>query len=252
MDILTHFFQTLNTDDWLLALLWIIVSFLQGLCGMGSAMIAIPLMTLMMPVHAAILTCCVSGPFANILMVILHGRHANFQSLWKLVAFTIPGGILGVWIITQVSGTTLQLILATVLFIFLLWQYYGKISKGREHLGLCALSGTAAGLFGASIAIDGPAVAAYGLYAQWKPREFLGTLALFFLLRGFIAFGMQYSAGLYTPEIWHCVAIVVPSSYLGLLLSFPFAKKINPELFRTAVKAIIFLCALMSTIKVIF
>ena len=86
---------------------------------------------------------------------------------------------------------------------------------------------------------------AYGLYAGWTPRIFLGTLGIFFIIRASLTCVLQAGAGLYTPEVLRYAAYGLPATVLGTLCAFPVARKINPERFRTVLRGIIAAAALV-------
>ena len=97
---------------------------------------------------------------------------------------------------------------------------------------LGAAAGFGAGLLGTAISFDGPPAGAYGLYMGWKPRVFLGTLGVFFVIRGAFTVILQACAGFYTPEVLGYVYYGAPGVVLGTLLSFPVADRIPQGAFR--------------------
>ena len=90
-----------------------------------------------------------------------------------------------------------------------------------------------------------PPVGAYGLYAGWAPRVFLGTLGVFFIIRASLTCVLQAGAGLYTPEVLRYAAYGLPATVLGTLCAFPFVKRINPEPFRKVLQGIIAIAAIV-------
>lgn len=240
------FIDAVTTTDLLIFAIWVGASFVQGLCGMGSAMIAIPLMTLFISPHEAILISCLASPFYTTYMCSVHGRHANKKALLTLMISAVPGALLGIFILEILSGKMLQIMLGVTLIVFLIWQLMMNRSKGQESTPLAVLSGLMAGFFGSSISIDGPPIAAYGLYAQWAPKVFLGTLSFCFFIRGGITAVLQAIDGLYSATICHEAILVVLGALLGLAIATPFVRYIKPEMFKHLVRLIILVCAVTS------
>ncbi len=222
-------------------------AFVGGLCGLGSYMLIIPAMSLALPIQTVILTCCLSGPFLTVLLFWKYRRQCRWGSLAPMLAGALPGTLCGVWVITVVRESILQLLLGVVLLIFLYWQLKGRTQcdrgAGKESWQMGGISGYFAGLLGASISVGGPSVAAYGLYCGWSPQAFLGTTGAFFLVRSIMATATQGLAGLYTSDIVHLALFMVPSCLLGTALSFPVVKRINVGTFRILVRIVILMAA---------
>ena len=89
------------------------------------------------------------------------------------------------------------------------------------------------------ISFDGPPIGAYGLCMGWEPRVFLGTLGVFFVIRGSFTVILQATAGFYTPEVLGYALYGAPGVILGTLLAFPVAKRIPQETFRKVLLVII-------------
>ena len=90
-----------------------------------------------------------------------------------------------------------------------------------------------------AISFDGPPIGAYGLCMGWEPRVFLGTLGVFFVIRGSLTVILQATAGFYTPEVLGYALYGAPGVILGTLLAFPVAKRIPQETFRKVLLVII-------------
>ena len=66
-----------------------------------------------------------------------------------------------------------------------------------------------------------------------------GTLSGFFSRREFFTCILQYSAGLYTPEVIHYSLIGLPACIAGLLLAYPVANRISRNLMQRLVVLIV-------------
>ncbi len=219
-------------------------SFVGSLCGIGGYMVIIPIMALVLPIQTTILICCLAGPVMSLLLCLRYGRHCRWRSLAPMLTGVIPGTFAGVWIITVVQGSILQLMLAFVLLAFLLWQKLGNAAQGKESWQLGSVAGFTSGLLGASVSVDGPPVGAYGLYVGWAPQAFLGTMGFFYFFRSLFACVVQAYAGLYTYEIMWLSLFAIVGGLVGTLLTFPLVNRVNLATFRALVKGVILMAAL--------
>ena len=102
------------------------------------------------------------------------------------------------------------------------------------------------------IALDGPPMAAFGLAVGWEPRVFLGTVSVFFMLRGIITLVLQWWHGFFTPEVLGMAMYGTPGVMLGSLAAFPVVKRINVLLFRRVLLAIIAICGVVCLVRSIW
>ena len=230
----------------MVVLAWFAGGFISGASGIGGAMVALPLAALFIPIQDVIAVSCILNVVMDGSVAALHFRHCKVRALYPLFAGAIPGSIIGLFILQRVPGSVLQGMTGILLLAFVLWQRRAALSpQGRESWFKGGLAGFASGVLGSSISFDGPPVGAYGLYAGWAPRVFLGTLGVFFIIRASLTCVLQAGAGLYTPDVLRYAAYGLPATVLGTLCAFPFAKKINPTLFRKVLQGIIAAAAIV-------
>jgi len=219
---------------------WFMGGFISGVSGIGGAMFAVPIAAMFIPIQQVIVLSCILNLAMDGTLTALHFRFCRVGALGPLLAGTIPGSVAGLFILQMVPGQILQGSVGVLLLIFLLWQQFFRIrEKGTESWLVGGLAGCAAGVFGTAISFDGPPVGAYGLYAGWQPRVFLGTLGVFFMLRGTLTCALQAYSGFYSPEVIQYALYGFPVTMLGTFCAFPVAKRINPDAFRNILKAVI-------------
>lgn len=220
---------------------WFAGGFVSGVSGIGGTMFAFPFLALAIPMHALIPLSCLVCFFKDACMIAMHVRFCRFDAMPWLLLGAVPGSFAGVYLLQICSGAVLQGIVGILLLFFVYWQLYvhgGRGGKARvQPVGVAC--GFGAGLLGTGIALDGPPMAAFGLAVGWEPRVFLGTLGVFFVIRGSLTVVLQATAGLYTPEVLGYALYGAPGVILGTLLAFPVAKRIPQETFRKVLLAII-------------
>ena len=227
----------------MVVLAWFAGGFISGASGIGGAMIALPIAALFIPIQDVIALSCILNLVMDGMITAMHFRHCKVRALYPLFAGAIPGSIIGLFILQMVPGSMLQGMTGVLLLLFVLWQIRGAVKQGGESWIKGGLAGFASGVLGSAISFDGPPVGAYGLYAGWAPRVFLGTLGVFFIIRASLTCVLQAGAGLYTPEVLRYAAYGLPATVLGTLCAFPFVKRINPEPFRKLLQGIIAIAA---------
>lgn len=229
---------------------WLVGGFISGVSGIGGAMVAVPLAALFLPVRDVVALSCILNVFMDGTIACLHLRHARLSALVPMLAGALPGSVLGLSILKAVPGAVLQGAVGALLLLFVGWQLAFRRRRARGESGPAGASaGFCAGVLGTAISFDGPPAGVYGLYAGWPPRVFLGTLGVFFIIRGLVTCGLQASAGFYTPEVVHYACYGAPAVVLGTLCSFPVVRHIPADAFRRALMVLIAAAALVCLVR---
>lgn len=236
----------MDSTSLIVFLCWFAGGFVSGLTGIGGAMVAVPAAALVLPMHVVIPLSCILNAAMDGSLAFMHFRHCRTKALWPLLLGALPGSFAGLRILQVCSDAVLQGSVGVLLIAYVLWQRTAKAGSRKEESWL--LGGTAgfgAGLLGTAISFDGPPAGAYALYRGWGPREVLGTLGMFFLIRSLFTCVLQAEAGFYTPQVLSCAAFGVPACMLGTLCAFPVVKHIRVDLFRHALMAVIVIAGLV-------
>ena len=209
-----------------LLVIWCISGFISGVCSLGGAIFAVSAAPFFLPLREVILVSCILNFFIDAGVALMHLRSCLWKSLLPMLATVLPE----FW---------LRILVGTLLILFSLWTAFGRVRARRESTGMAAAAGFFAGVFGGSISLDGPPAGIYAVYANWEPRQMLGTLSVFFSIREFFTCILQYRAGLYTPEVIHYSLIGLPACIAGLLLAYPVANRISRNLMQRLVVLIV-------------
>ena len=218
-----------------LLVIWCISGFISGVCSLGGAIFAVSAAPFFLPLREVILVSCILNFFIDAGVALMHLRSCLWKSLLPMLATALPG----IYIFRVLPQFWLRILVGTLLILFSLWTAFGRVRARRESTGMAAAAGFFAGVFGGSISLDGPPAGIYAVYANWEPRQMLGTLSVFFSIREFFTCILQYRAGLYTPEVIHYSLIGLPACIAGLLLAYPVANRISRNLMQRLVVLIV-------------
>lgn len=204
---------------------WILGGFVSGVSGIGGAMVAFPLLALVIPVHQLIALTCIINVVMDGCLAGMHFRHCRLSSLWPMLAGSVPGSFAGLYILQICSGTVLQGAVGLLLLYYVYWQMTYRAAQGP--VSHPQMLGAAAG-FGAGL---------------------LGTLGVFFVLRATVTLVLQGMAGFYTPTVLTCAMYGAPGVILGTCIAFPVVKHISQQAFRKVLLCVIAVAGLVCLVR---
>lgn len=234
-------------------IIWLVAGFINGLTGMGAAMVAVPLLSLFIDMQIVIPLACIMVPIVCALLAWRFRSHYEIKAILTLVFSSLPGSIVGTYILKYVPTIYLQIMMSIVLILYVIWMLTNKTknTQPRENKTLALLCGFASGVTGASISFAGPPLAIYIIYAGWSTSKTLANISLGVMFISLITCITQAAAGLYTKELLPYVLVGIPTISLGLIASFPIIKYISQKTFKILLLVLIGVSGIVAGIQAI-
>ena len=217
----------------LVFLAWFLGGFINGVSGMGAAMVALPIVACVLEMSEAVPATCLVAVTLAVYVAWMYRAHARVAPIIPMLLGCIPGLIIGVCVLRVVPGIWLQGGLGAALIIYVAWQLLHRAGTAHpESVRGCAVSGFASGFANAAISFSGPPVAIYALYVGWDKDTTRGTLSLYFLGISICTCIVQAAAGLYTPVVVKAALWGMPGALVGLVVSLPVARFVRESVFQ--------------------
>ncbi len=241
-------FQSFTIRDWLIVILVLLVGgMVKGVVSIGVPLIAVPLLTGMLTVKAAVLLLSLPIILGNVPQA-LEGGHtlATIRRIWAPMAGMVAGIVIGVRILLSLSprhaslGAGVVLVVASVLLLASPRLHLPKTTAVPLGLGLGFVSGLMEGI----AAIPGPLLAMYLLATGATGRRFTKEIALILivsLVALLFTFGRGHQASIADLAVSALAAIPV---ILGIILARPLRDRLSPRMFRVVVLVFVLLAGL--------
>lgn len=216
--------------------------------GFGSALVAMPILTLALPATTATPLQNTTGLLLSALIWYRHRARWPWRDSIPLILFSFAGIPLGTYALTHVPQRLVLGALGILLIGFAGFEYatarFGGVAHGqairRDPACIGAsLAGLLAGLLGAAYATNGPPAIAYGTLRRWPRAEFKAALQSLFFVNGIGIVLWQSSRGLLTPEVGWLALFAVPGLALGATIGYGVDKRLDPDRFRSIVLALL-------------
>jgi uncharacterized membrane protein YfcA len=199
--------------------------------GFGEALVAVPLLALLIPVRVAV-------PLATLLSVTAAGlilaqdwRHVHARSAWWLVLPTLPGIPVGLLVLTEAHPPAVKAAMAVVIIAFSCYCLFGKQKPRLRDDRLAWAFGLGAGVLGGAYGMNGPPLVVYAALRGWTPEQFRATLQGYFLPASAAGLCGFWAAGLWAPEVTRYYLWSLAPAALAVVLGRMASRRIRPGAF---------------------
>lgn len=199
----------MDSTVWVVLLVFFVSSFLRSVVGFGNALIAMPLLAVLLGIGTATPLVALTGPLLSFGILILDWRKVNLRSTWRLLLASVLGIPLGLLFLHNGSEELVKTVLALVLILF---GAYSLFSRQIPLLGdrWAIPFGFIAGILGGAYNTNGPPIVVYSSLKRWKPDQFRSTLQGYFLPTGLIVAASHGLSGMWSGEVMNLFVYSIP------------------------------------------
>lgn len=213
--------------------------------GFGEAMVAVPLLTLVIGIKIAAPVMGLIGLGASLLIMLGAWREVDLRVTWRLLAAAVFGIPLGVWGIKLLPEPVVVGTLGTVLIAVGLYNLIKPALGGWEDVRWGYAFGFVAGILGGAYNMAGPPVIVYAAIRRWSPDQFRVTLQSFFFPVSTWIVLNHASAGLLTADVWLLFGLALPGMGLAIWLGGRLSARLDAQLFSRAVYGLLILLGVL-------
>jgi uncharacterized membrane protein YfcA len=200
---------------------------IRGVAGFGSALIAVPLLALTLPLTIVVPLVVFLDYVGSASQGISNRDSIHWDEILPLLPFSLLGVAVSLYIMESVNPSLLTLALGGFVIIFAIYQLL-PMRLGRATRSIAAPSGFFGGFVGTLFGTGGPFYVIYLNLRHLDKNAFRATFATIFLLDGAFRLTGYAVKGFYTLETLSYLAMAVPVAGLGLF----FGGKIHTVLGR--------------------
>lgn len=193
--------------------------------GFGEALIAVPLLSLFMPISTAVPLAVMMSILVALVVILQDHSKIHFNSAKWLIIFAALGIPVGLFILFYGNDIIIKTLLGCIIIVYALYSLLGKNtfkleSDSRLWLFIC---GFLSGVFGGAYGVNGPPLVVYGNLRHWNAQHFRATLQAYFLPAGLISMaGYIWKGAVDITSIQYfaySVPAIIPAIFLGRWLN---------------------------------
>lgn len=212
-----------------------LAALLQTTSGFGFALLAMPLVALVIGVKAAAPLVAVVGFSLYSVNLIRYRRSFQRRIVLPLAVAAALGVPLGVWALSNLDEELVKSVLGVVLIAYALYgAWKPRTAPLRSELWAYP-AGFLAGCLGGAFNTPGPPVIIYGNLKQWPRDLFRSTLQALFLFSSSLVIVSHVAAGNLTRALLPTYLPLVPALLLGVWVGSLVDRRLNQQRFHTLV-----------------
>lgn len=196
---------------------------LRSTFGFGDALIAMPLLTLVIGVKTAAPLSAFISLIAACCIVLQNRRSFQITGLKRIIISTIIGIPIGLTFLKGANESLVKSILALTLITISLFNLFipqfFKLKTDKSSF----IFGLVSGILGGAYNSNGPPIIIYGILRRWEPERFRTLLQGIFLPTNLFIIIGHGIAGLWTQKVGVLLLlslpVAIPSIYVGNKLS---------------------------------
>ncbi len=216
----------------------LIAYLVRGICGFGSGLIAIPVLSLLFPLKIAVPLVVMLDYLASAGQGVSLRQSIQWGEVGRLIIPALIGVSVGLLIFHKVEAELLTRILGGFVFLYALYRLWGpempRVSSWWA-VPAAVIGGTVGTLFGTG----GPFYVSYLKARQFDKTAFRATFACIFLLDGAARVAGYVGTAVVDLQLLMLLAMSLPVMILGMYLGGKIHSSLSPEVFTRGISILL-------------
>lgn len=240
---MTHWRTVATSEIIVVAVAIFAASFTQVIAGFGFALLAMPVMTIALPVDRSLVIVTLLSSITTAVQAVLLRAHTDRVLARRLTLASFAGMPLGLVALNVVDDTPLRIALGVSVLIATA-MLVRQVSLAHVGPGLDVGAGFVSGVLNTSLGTNGPPLV-FDLQSRGlDPDRFRATIQTVFAAGNLLAVPMFVANGKVTGAGLTGAAIAVPAWVSGLALGRPARRHVAGPRFRVLVLSLLFAAGL--------
>ncbi len=198
--------------------IFLLAGFVQGMTGFGSALVAMPLLSLCIDVKSAVPLCTLNSVVITTFLVLRLKKHLDWRKIFPLCLAAIPGIFVGITLLKKADSASLSIGLGVFLIAYSCYSLLVKTRPKTMNPVWSYIAGFLSGAIGAAFSAGGPPTIIYASQSDWDKDEIKATLSGFFLFNSYLNAAAHAVSGMTTAPVLSSFLYSAPFVLLGTVL----------------------------------
>lgn len=203
----------------------------QRITGMGFALMASPLLVLVLGVDDGVATSQALTLIASVVVLFSLWRSVEWGKAGLLTLASLVGIAPGVWLTTQLSAPVLSILIGVLVIVALVAVMANEHARVFTGTTGGAAAGSLSGFMNVTAGVGGPPIVLYQLSTNWAHGPYVATVQVYFIGLNVASLAAGGAPGLDTAT-W---TAVIGALLAGLLLGDRLARRVTDSQARVAI-----------------
>ncbi len=228
-----------------------ISSTIRATFGFGDALIAMPLLALLIPIKIASPIIAMIAMLISISILYKDWKSSLIKGYFILMFSISIGVIIGVIFLKYADEKLIKIILSLLILSLSIIKLTNKFTLNLKTDNFLTIFGFISGLLGGAYNVNGPPIIIYGTLKNWNPLEFRAKLQAIFLPTNAMIIVSHLTANLWTYEVLYLFLYSLPVVIISILIGTKLNNKINSHKFSKVVYFLLLLIGIILLINTI-
>ena len=221
----------------------------QGLTGFGSALVAIPLLSMVMDVKQAIPLSILNALVITTTLIYALRRLIDWGKIVPLLIGAIPGVLLGATLLKQADPVIISRSLGVLLICVSVLNLFFRPKPLQLPRVWGCIAGFFSGAINATVGAGGPPAIIYATLQNWNKDEIRATLTGFFVCNGYVTAMVHAGHGIINGAILRLFVLSCGCVLLGTLAGSRLSKKIQHQTYLRLVYLLLLFLGIMLLVR---
>ncbi|OYY44001.1 MAG: hypothetical protein B7Y56_10370 [Gallionellales bacterium 35-53-114] len=223
--------------------------FIRGIAGFGSGLIAIPILTLMLPLSVVVPVMVLLDYIASLSHGLQNRTDIRWREILPLIPFSAAGVVIALFFLTQSDALLLTRALGVFIILFALYTLSGYTPKSGATRWWGGLAGLSGGMIGTLFGTGGPMYVTYFKARGLDKAAFRTTLAVTFIMDGAGRIVGFASTGFFNREFLVLIAMALPIVAIFMYIGGHVHTKITQLQFQRGISVLLILSGTVLLLK---
>lgn len=217
--------------EWIIIAILTTAGFVRGAFGFADALVAMPLLLLMMPASEAAPLMAIMAGILAVVILIREWREVSIRPALLLVVAGVVGIPIGIWAGKVVAEDLAHITLGVVVLSFALWSLWKPDQLKLQTDRTAPVFGLVAGILGGAYNTSGPPLVFYAALRRWPPQKFRATMQAYTIISATWLVFMHSVAGNVTSSTLTRLATAAPFIIVATVIGQRLTEKLATERF---------------------
>ena len=243
-----------STLAWQVCAIALVAGVAHGISGFGFPLISTPVVALFTDVRTAVVMTLLPNIAVNLISLARGGKwRESLGKYWSVAGYVVIGTLIGTQLILVMPPEPLKLLLAAIIVVYLKQEAFKQLDWGAIHrhpqwagLGFGLLGGVLSG----SVNVALPPLIIYFTSMGLAPLAMTQILNLCFLAGRTTQVAMLGGVGQFGVDVMMIAIPAIATAVGGVLAGGHFQSRISPVVWRSLIRAVLWLLALLLVAQV--